>query len=205
MIGQLPGTIRGASEDENMDDTLKQRIENLRRKLDGRPPVIEIAASSQLFVTPDDVCTRLVDLAEINDSDLILEPSAGTGAILRAIRAAAPEARCDAVEINGGLCQHLTEHFPDIAVICCDFLQFSPERRYTKIVMNPPFSYGLDIKHVMHALSLLKPGGCLVAVCLNGPRQQKKLFPLADTKEILPRGTFAYTDVSTAIIKIIAD
>ncbi|HFU0184469.1 TPA: hypothetical protein ACGTRB_004924, partial [Escherichia coli] len=48
--------------------------------------------------------------------------------------------------------------------------------------------------------SLLRPGGVLVAVCLNGPRQQEKLLPFSDVREELPRGTFAYTSVPTMII-----
>ncbi|NVE40237.1 class I SAM-dependent methyltransferase, partial [Escherichia coli] len=43
-------------------------------------------------MSPAPVCDRLVTLAEISNRDHILEPSAGTGAILRAIRDTAPEA-----------------------------------------------------------------------------------------------------------------
>ena len=34
--------------------------------------------------------------------------------------------------------------------------------------MNPPFENGRDIDHVTHALSLLKPGGRLVAIMSEG-------------------------------------
>ncbi|MCK3121894.1 class I SAM-dependent methyltransferase, partial [Escherichia coli] len=47
-----------------------------------------------------------------------------------------------------------------------------------------------------------RPGGVLVAVCLNGPRQQEKLLPFSDVREELPRGTFAYTRVPTMIIRL---
>ncbi|MVX88030.1 class I SAM-dependent methyltransferase, partial [Escherichia coli] len=56
--------------------------------------------------------------------------------------------------------------------------------------------------HILRAFSLLRPGGVLVAVCLNGPRQQEKLLPFSDVREELPRGTFAYTDASTMIIRL---
>ncbi|ELP3961689.1 class I SAM-dependent methyltransferase, partial [Escherichia coli] len=49
---------------------------------------------------------------------------------------------------------------------------------------------------------LLRPGGVLVAVCLNGPRQQEKLLPFSDVREVLPCGTFAYTRVPTMIIRL---
>ncbi|HFP5751249.1 TPA: class I SAM-dependent methyltransferase, partial [Escherichia coli] len=54
----------------------------------------------------------------------------------------------------------------------------------------------------LRAFSLLRPGGVLVAVCLNGPRQQEKLLPFSDVREELPRGTFAYTSVPTMIIRL---
>ncbi|MFN1099341.1 hypothetical protein ACKWPK_25105, partial [Escherichia coli] len=66
----------------------------------------------------------------------------------------------------------------------------------------PWFSHGQDIRHILRAFSLLRPGGVLVAVCLNGPRQQEKLLPFSDVREELPRGTFAYTDVPTMIIRL---
>lgn len=191
-----------------MPTALRQRIAMMREKLDRTAPVIEVPAHSQLFVTPDHQCARLVGLAGISDDDLILEPSAGTGAILRAIRARAPNAECEAVELNAGLCQSLRTEFENITVICGDFLQYltsASEKRYSRIIMNPPFRHGADIKHILHACALLKPRGVLTAVCLNGPRQNDVLKPLSDHWELLPRGTFAYTDVSTVILRIATD
>lgn len=69
-----------------MHSQLRERIRLMRARLDNAAPVAEIRAESQLFVTPAPVCDRLVTLAEISNRDHILEPSAGTGAILRAIR-----------------------------------------------------------------------------------------------------------------------
>lgn len=165
-------------------------------------PVAEIRAESQLFVTPAPVCDRLVMLAEISNRDHILEPSAGTGAILRAIRDTAPGAMCDAVEINSGLVRYLRENFNGVRVQCGDFMEWQPVQYYSRVIMNPPFSHGQDIRHILRAFSLLRPGGVLVAVCLNGPRQQEKLLPFSDVREELPRGTFAYTDVPTMIIRL---
>ncbi|QMD64623.1 rRNA adenine N-6-methyltransferase family protein [Citrobacter sp. RHB35-C17] len=185
-----------------MHSELRDRIQAMRARLDGRTPVTEIRASSQLFVTPDPVCHQLVDLANITDSDRILEPEAGTGAILRAIREAAPLARCDAVELNAALAGHLRAAFPGVTVWCRDFLDWQPETRYSKILMNPPFSHAQDIRHIQHALTLLDSGGTLAAICLDGPRQQKILRPLSDVWEPLPRGTFTYTAVSTVLLRI---
>ncbi|ECA1876101.1 class I SAM-dependent methyltransferase [Salmonella enterica] len=185
-----------------MHSELRDRIQAMRARLDGRTPVAEIRASSQLFVSPVPVCRQMVDLAELDDSDRILEPEAGTGAILRAIREAAPLARCDAVELNAALAAHLRAAFPGVNVRCGDFLDYQPGSTYSKILMNPPFQHAQDIRHIQHALTLLESGGILTAVCLNGPRQQKILKPLSDVWEPLPRGTFTYTDVSTVLLRI---
>ncbi|PVZ84161.1 SAM-dependent methyltransferase [Serratia sp. S1B] len=190
-----------------MNTALKQRIEMMRGKIEQKTPVIAVAASSQLFVTPERECNRLVELACIGDDDYILEPSAGTGAILRAIKATAPNAACDAIEMNAGLFDFLRKDFEGVNVICCDFLQYVEPvgKQYSRIIMNPPFNQGSDIKHIMHGLSFLKSGGILTAICLNGPRQKDKLKNMADYWEELPPRTFAYTDVSTVIMRITVD
>ena len=123
-----------------MHSQLRERIRLMRARLDNAAPVAEIRAESQLFVTPAPVCDRLVMLAEISNRDHILEPSAGTGAILRAIRDTAPGAMCDAVEINSGLLRYLRENFNGVRVQCGDFMEWQPAQYYSRVIMNPPFS-----------------------------------------------------------------
>ena len=99
-----------------MHSQLRERIRLLRARLDNAAPVAEIRAESQLFVTPAPVCDRLVTLAEISNRDHILEPSAGTGAILRAIRDTALGDMCDAVECNSGLFCHCHDYWRFFAI-----------------------------------------------------------------------------------------
>ena len=72
------------------------------------------------------------------------------------------------------------------------------------VLMNPPFSKGQDVAHILHALKFLKPGGRLVALCAAGPRQQAELRPLATTWEELPGDTFASqgTNVRAALMMV---
>ncbi len=74
--------------------------------------------------------------------------------------------------------------------------------------MNPPFANADDIRHITHALKMLKPGGRLVALCANGPRQQDKLRPIVESLggswEELPADTFssAGTSVRTILLAV---
>src|SRR5690606_17535517 len=72
------------------------------------------------------------------------------------------------------------------------------------IIMNPPFANGRDIKHILHAASLLAPGGELVSICAAGPRQREKLRPLVSEWRDLPPGTFKGegTRVGEAVVAI---
>jgi hypothetical protein len=84
----------------------------------------------------------------------------------------------------------------------------SLNHREQRIVMNPPFANAEDIKHITHALTLLKPEGRLVAICANGPRQNNALRPLVTdlkgSSEDLPADTFkdAGTGVRTVLLTI---
>lgn len=177
---------------------------------------VQVVAVNQLFPTPAPLAVRMVKLAEIAPGNRVLEPSAGTGSLLGAMGGSmfaepspVPYKERDqihAIEINHNLAQRLSTEFPLTNVRCMDFLDYSPNdcAPFDKILMNPPFENASDIKHIEHALSFLKPGGRLVAICANGPRQREKLKPLADEWHDLPAGTFSEsgTMVNTALLVI---
>ena len=96
-------------------------------------------------------------------------------------------------------------------VIAGDFLAKNvggPGRALRSNRHEPAFSHGADIQHVQHALGMLAPGGRLVAVVANGPRQTEKLRPVIEemggTWEPLPADTFEEqgTSVRTALIVV---
>ena len=76
--------------------------------------------------------------------------------------------------------------------------------KFDKILMNPPFANGADIKHIMHARQFLNPGGVIIAICANGPRQQDALKPIADSFTPLLPGSFqeSGTNVNAALVII---
>jgi 16S rRNA G1207 methylase RsmC len=154
--------------------------------------------------------------AGIEAGQRILEPSAGTGNLLTAILSIDPEpsliplsGRVVAVEINQTLADRLTVEYPLTFVHCGDFLEQNGNLgTFDRVVMNPPFQNGSDIKHIQHALKFLKPGGRLVALCANGSRQRETLKPLAENSggswEDLPDGAFkaSGTGISTRLVVI---
>jgi phospholipid N-methyltransferase len=191
-------------------DTKKNRAEALQAMREQLRAGVQVVSAPQLFPTPHGLAARMVELAGIETGHSVLEPSAGTGNILRAIReATGGSAARTAIEINSGLCERLRITEEGAHVINWDFLQFdAPASKYDRVVMNPPFVNADDIKHIRHALGMIKPGGRLVAICANGPRQQENLRPLVEAHggiwEELPEDAFeeSGTRVRTVLLTI---
>lgn len=172
---------------------------------------VQVVSAPQLFPTPPELAARVVELAKIEPSHYVLEPSAGTGALLSALIDAEAQ-RVVSVEINPRLVECLKQTqaahgFPSgesgWTITCADFLECNGDLgTFDRIIMNPPFTDAADIKHILHARKFLRPGGRLVAICANGPRQREKLQPLALEWIDLPADSFkaSGTSVNTAIV-----
>lgn len=119
------------------------------------------------FPTPRSLAEDLVQKADIKPGMTVLEPSAGKGDLVEAVRASEPGANVVAGEYSGSLRPILKAKGIDVQFD--DFLAHTPGEAYDRIVMNPPFEKGQDIDHVRHAYDLLKPGGKLVAIMSEGP------------------------------------
>jgi protein-L-isoaspartate O-methyltransferase len=182
-----------------VDDT-PPAIKAMRASLDAG---VTVAVVSQLFPTPAALAALMVEVANIGATDRVLEPSAGTGAILKALPASVDKV---AVEIIPGL---MRAGVSGLELHEADFLQCNGNLgTFDRILMNPPFEDGADIVHIMHAVKFLRPGGRLVALCADGPRQGEKLRPLAEGSggwwESLPAGSFGEhgTNVRVAMLVI---
>lgn len=174
---------------------------------------VQVVSAPQLFETPLELADRMVRIAAPDRNHKILEPSAGTGSIIRSLLRRNDCAIIQAVEKHLALYDGLKTRFGrgkfNIDVHHGDFLSMNGNLgMFDRILMNPPFHNAEDIKHITHALSFLNPGGRLVALCANGPRQREKLMPLVEqsggTWEHLPAGTFkeSGTNVNAALIVI---
>ncbi|MGA5726626.1 DUF4942 domain-containing protein [Ralstonia thomasii] len=128
--------------------------------------------SHQFYATPAAMAEEVADMAEIGDEDSVLEPSAGQGALATHL----PIERTTCVEISQLHCEILrargyTTHH-------ADFIDWAAttHMRFSRIVMNPPFSDGRALVHLRAAATLLKPEGRLVAI-LPGSMRGKNVLP----------------------------
>lgn len=165
---------------------------------------VKVVQADQLFVTPDALAERLVSEACVEAHHSVLEPSAGTGQLVRAV--AKTGASVTAVEFNVALAANL-------GVQCRDFLECADLGKFDRIVMNPPFAGGQDVAHVTHALSMLAPGGKLAAIMSAGVLFRADRKSVAFRKlvadrggsiEKLPDGSFqsSGTDVRAVIVNL---
>ena len=129
------------------------------------------AAESGFYPTPAHLVQKMLDKVDWYYVDTILEPSAGKGdlaipAAKKALKAHnrwsadASEADLDCVEIDGNLRAILREK--GLRVVHDDFLTYTTAKRYSLIIMNPPFEDGA--RHCLKAISLLAEGGQLVCL-----------------------------------------
>ncbi len=156
------------------------------------------------FPTPKSLAVKVATLAGIEDGDRLLEPSAGKGSLLDAVRDLGKDIQITAIEQNSDLSNILKAKGYDVTQ--GDFLLHDGE--YDKIVMNPPFERGQDMDHVQHAYDMLAPGGRLVAITgahwtFGKDKQSREFRDWLDnqdsTYEKLPDGSFKDSDNSTGV------
>jgi len=190
----------------------QQKIETLREQIKAG---VKVVTATSLFPTPPELAKRMFELADIHPGECVLEPSAGTGNLIKAVLDRV-DTEVLAYEINRDLSDMLYRLYPSykLQVRNKDFLEVTDfQGCYPKILMNPPFENKQDIRHVRHAFTFLKPGGRLVAVMSSGVtfRSDKEtaefrhwLEEIGATIEPLPAETFkeSGTSVNTCLVVI---
>lgn len=146
-----------------------------KRAIDELEAKVRFQPIPGFFPTPPDVIERMLDIADIQQGHIVLEPSAGKGDIIDAIlkRVPAASVRIRWCEINYQLRDILVIKGFDRGAPCHfmsnDFFDMITEAGFDRIIMNPPFEHGQDIAHIRHAYDCLVPGGRLVSVCSPSP------------------------------------
>ncbi len=203
-VSEEPKPFRDNWAQKAHEETLKQKTDNDAAFLALRETAksgVQVVTAPQLFPTPPELAERLVEIADIQPGNRVLEPSAGTGSIAAEV-ARNTEGTLLCVEINKALSDGLDRL--GYVVHHKDFLECNGDLgKFDRIVMNPPFSHGSDVKHILHAVGFLRPGGRLVSLCAAGPRQAETLKPMGRWID-LPDGAFSEqgTNVRVAIVVI---
>lgn len=116
----------------------------------------------QFFETPANLADWIVMLAGgISPEDTVLEPSAGRGAIIKAIHRACPEVIVDCFELMPENKEFLAA-LPNVNIMGDTFNNTG--KRYSKIIANPPFAGNQDIRHVKLMYDCLAQGGTLISI-----------------------------------------
>lgn len=153
----------------------------------------------QFFETPVELAKQLVEMADIQKDETVLEPSAGKGRIACLIP------NCDCIELNENNQQYLKENGYNL--VGFDFLSFWGE--YDVVVANPPFSKQQDIDHVRHMIGLAQRRVVAVMSASVLFRDNKKTVDFREmiegmggTIEPLPDKIFAEsgTNVKTCVV-----
>lgn len=184
--------------------------------------------SKDYYPTPPGLAAALcAGLFDRHEGGPILEPSAGSGDLARAIEQAAGvhydadgkreamyyryqnadalnRLSLDCVELSGDLRAVLKNN--GFRVVHDDFLTFTPHAHYRAIIMNPPFSEGA--RHLLHALHIMERGGivrCLLNAetirnpCTNERKELVALLQKYNAEITYKQGAFAHAKRKTSV------
>ena len=171
--------------------------------------VRDVKKEFQFFETPKELALKMIGMAELEEDDLILEPSAGNGALSYYIT----KGKLYLNELNKKCFDRLVKDGYR-GVRNEDFMKKNEWGYFNKIIMNPPFSRQQDIDHILKAFYHLKCEGILVSIVSESPffRTNKKSIEFRkfledNNAETIknPGGTFksSGTMVNSRIIKIV--
>lgn len=176
-----------------------------------RGPVVAEPAPDDFYETSYELADQMIDAIGVTSGQTILEPSAGIGGIARRI-VAVGDVSLVCIEYAQTRADELRRILPYAKVIQGDFLDKMPSQAFDRVIMNPPFSRGLDVMHVRHALDFLRPGGRIAAIMAGNAlnRQNKEVTDLRRYLDLgfdwrverLPERSFrsAGTMVSTVLL-----
>jgi hypothetical protein len=160
---ELLGKLCSSNPAPEIDRSVEKANELRRRAIYTKVP--------DFFPTPPEIINRMLQIARIDSSHRVLEPSAGAGDLCLAVRKLGAVVEC--FEINSDLHQSLT--LLGFQPLDRDFLFATPRPIYDRVLMNPPFSGDAYIDHVRAAYEWLAPGGELVAVLPSGYQSSRSL------------------------------
>jgi phospholipid N-methyltransferase len=193
--GPLRALYNSVGRDERKEERiLRMTKEALLQKIPG------------YFPTPEPLGEPVVEMARIEAGNRILEPSAGTGSLIDLVLKRQRNIQLFYCELNCFLLDILRDKYEGaegLHFLGRDLMELDlrrAEHPFDRIIMNPPFERGQDAEHVLHAYSLLAPGGILTAIVSPG------LFSRTDGKakafrEFLQKNRGVVHDVPAGVFK----
>ena len=148
--GKICGFVFEFDPTELLDKIINKATDNIKKDY-------------QFFATPDKIAEYLIDLANINKNHTILEPSAGQGAIIKAIHRSNPDIIVDCYELMD-INQVFLKKLKNINLLGDDFLHNNHIKKYDRIIANPPFSKNQDIDHVLEMYNILADRGRILTI-----------------------------------------
>ena len=164
----------------------------------------------QFFETPANIAYRLAArLGDLEPTHKILEPSAGCGALVKAVLDNWPEQTIDCYELMEENRAELAK-IPNVRLLGNDFMEASVGM-YDRIIANPPFTKNQDIKHVMKMWEHLADGGQMAVIMsphwqFASDKASKTFRSLVESVDhdvtTLPKGTFkeSGTNIETVML-----
>ncbi|WP_157978917.1 class I SAM-dependent methyltransferase [Nocardia aurea] len=175
----------------------------------GKIPNTDRKVLEAFFATPEGLARHVTsgghsDIAGLDAGAHVLEPSAGDGALVRAILEANPDVHVTAVEPDHERAAAIGRD-PRVTVVVSSFEQFAAtaSRQFAVVVMNPPFALPgrptAWMDHLDAAWDLLIDGGQLLAIAPGNYtfrtdrkyRAMRELITAHGDYEELPSNAFA--------------
>jgi len=172
---------------------------------------VNLKKDFQFFATPSGLVEKMIQLADLKKTDVVLEPSAGRGAIVeQLIPLVSKVEMCEFMKQN----RDYLERERGYEVAWGDFLALNTSWKYDKIVANPPFTKNQDITHVMKMYEHLESGGRIVTIMsqswLTGSQKKQVEFrefleSVGASIEKIDSGEFKESGTSVATTLVVID
>lgn len=157
------------------------------------------------FETPEPLADRMAGwIDDLAEGSRILEPSAGMGALIKAIQR---QAKNFPLFIDA--CEPQPEFIPILEALGAthvgtDFAEYRPKPIYDAVIMNPPYKNKMAECHVNHAWNACRPGGRIVA--LVGMKAtdyiDEEFLGYVFERDVIPKKTFEETAIETCLYLI---
>lgn len=164
----------------------------------------------QFFATPVEVVDLMISKANLKPTDILLEPSAGQGAIVdKVISLVKKVDMCELMPENRQILQN-----KGYEIQWGDFLDVNEDLKYDKIIANPPFTKNQDIDHVLKMYKHLNPGGRIVTIMsttwLEGSQKKQGAFKewlteVGASYEVIKEGAFKKSGTGIKTVMVVID